>query len=29
MIKEKTENYQLHREGERQYLTFLQLDKYK
>lgn len=29
MIKEKTENYQLHREGERQYLTFPQLDDYE
>lgn len=28
MIREKTENYQLHKEGERQYLTFPQLDQY-
>lgn len=29
MIREKTENYRLHREGERQYLTFPQLDDYE
>lgn len=29
MIREKTESYRLHREGERQYLTFPQLDDYE
>lgn len=29
MIREKTENYQLHKEGERQYLTFCRMDQYK
>lgn len=29
MIREKTENYRLHRKGERQYLTFPQLDDYE
>lgn len=29
MIKEKTESYLLHREGEKMYLTFPQLDRYE